>query len=76
LKEFVASAGLLSQLLRVVDKDLGLFPSKGHEFAASNPEHVVDETLKGPRARNRQVASEANAVKTREHGNDQAGKRW
>jgi hypothetical protein len=73
-KKFVAGAGLLSQLFCVVDKDRGLFFSEGQEFAAPNPEQVVDEPLKCSRERDRQVACVANAVKTGEHRDDQTGR--
>jgi hypothetical protein len=74
LKELVFGASLLRQSLRVLDNDLGLFLSKDHEFAAPNPEDVVDEALKRRPACDRQITREANPVKTREHGNDQTGK--
>jgi len=73
LKELVWSAGLLRQPLRVLDKRLGLLLGKRHEFAAWNSEYVIDDTLEGLPSRNRQVACEANSVKTGEHRDDQAG---
>jgi hypothetical protein len=45
LKILIFSAGLLGQALGVVDHDLGLFLSKGHEITPTDLEDVVDKSF-------------------------------
>ena len=74
LKESVFGAGLLGQSLGIVDEGLGLFLGEGHEVTPPDLEDVIDEAFEGRPVGDGQVALEDDAVKTREHSDDQLGK--
>ena len=74
LQESVFGPGLLGQSLGVLDHSLGLFLSESHEVLASDPEDMIDEPFEGRPVGDGQIALEDDAVKARQHGDDQAGK--
>lgn len=74
LKKPVFGAGLLGQSLGIVDEGLGLFLGEGHEVTPPDLKDVIDEAFEGRPVGDGQVALEDNAVKTREHCEDQPGK--
>jgi hypothetical protein len=51
-----------------------LLLSKRHEVTSPNLEDVIDEAFESRPVRDEQVALEDNAIKTREHSDDQTGK--
>src|SRR6516165_1371779 len=74
LKEAVFSPGFLGQTLGVLDQSVGLFSSEGHEILSSNPQDMIDKPFEGRPVGDGQIALENDAVKAREHGDDQTGK--
>ena len=74
LKKSVFGAGLLGQSLGKVDEGLGLFLGEGHEVTPPDLEDAIDEAFESRPVGDGQVALEDDAVKTREHSDDQAGK--
>jgi hypothetical protein len=74
LKVPVFDAGPLGHVLGVVDHDLGLFLSKGHEITATDLQDVVDEAFERLRVGDVQIALEDHPIEAREHCDDQLGK--
>jgi hypothetical protein len=74
LKNSVLGAGLCGQSLGKVNQGVGLFLREGHEVTPPHLEDAIDKAFEGLTVGEGQIALENDAVKTREHSDDQAGK--
>ena len=71
----VGAAGLPSPFLGMLDQTVGVLGGQGfHEVGAANFQNAIDEVFEFAGSRQGEMALEDDAVKTGEHGDDQAGK--